>query len=60
MPALAGKEVAIHSVHDRYIVALYFAIYTLTSIGFGDITAQNVAEFYLMIFMMLVASVFWA
>ena len=42
------------------MVALYFAIYTLTSIGFGDITAQNLLEFYMMIFMMVMGSVFWA
>ena len=56
----AGKEVSIASVHHRYLVALYFAVYTLTSIGFGDITAQTVPEFYVILVLMVLSSVFWA
>ena len=55
-----GKDVSVASVHHRYLVALYFAIYTLTSIGFGDITAQTVPEFYVILVLMVLSSVFWA
>ena len=48
------------SVHDRYVVALYFSFYTLTSIGYGDITAANITEVYACCFIMVFGSVFWA
>ena len=35
----------IASVHDRYVVSLYFVMYMLTSIGFGDISATTIADF---------------
>ena len=53
----SGKEVSIASVHHRYLVALYFAVYTLTRIGFGDITAQTVPEFYVILVLMVLLRV---
>ena len=29
----------------RYVLSLYFSIMTLTTVGYGDITATNIAEY---------------
>lgn len=42
------------------MVALYFSVYTLTSVGFGDVSAYNMFEFYVCTVMMIFGSVFWA
>ncbi|KAH8092977.1 voltage-gated potassium channel [Aureococcus anophagefferens] len=48
------------SMLHRYCASLYFSIYTLTSIGYGDIAAVNLGEFILSSFFMLLGSFFWA
>ena len=50
----------IASVHDRYVVSLYFVMYMLTSIGFGDISATTMPEYYVCTLMMVVSAIFWA
>ncbi|KAH8092000.1 voltage-gated potassium channel [Aureococcus anophagefferens] len=42
------------------IAALYFSVYTLTSIGYGDITATNPTEFCVATFFIFFGSFFWA
>ena len=39
---------------------LYFAIMTLTTVGYGDVLAQNIAEYALMIVMMFLGGFMWA
>ncbi|EGB03629.1 hypothetical protein AURANDRAFT_9604, partial [Aureococcus anophagefferens] len=48
------------SMPHRYIAALYFSVYTLTSIGYGDITATNPTEFCVATFFIFFGSFFWA
>lgn len=43
--------------NDKYISSLYFTMYTLTTIGFGDIHATNLRERLVAIFMMLTGSI---
>ncbi|KAK3281675.1 hypothetical protein CYMTET_10547 [Cymbomonas tetramitiformis] len=39
-----------------YVVALYWAVMTLTTIGFGDVTVQNTSERLLLVVVMLVGA----
>jgi len=48
------------SMPHRYIAALYFSVYTLTSIGYGDITATNPTEFCVATCFIFFGSFFWA
>lgn len=43
-----------------YIASTYFALYTLTGIGYGDIVPTTKAEYLLVIVMMLCGSMIWA
>eukprot|EP00434_Breviolum_minutum_P001343 symbB.v1.2.001180.t2/scaffold60.1/size581591/20 len=43
-----------------YIAAFYFACYTITSVGFGDITPQNVMERYICSGILLASGLAWA
>ena len=42
-----------------YVASLYFAMYTITSVGFGDITPVTDAERVVCILVMLLAGVLW-
>lgn len=42
------------------MASLYYAVMTLTSVGYGDITPQNEAEYIGCIFLMLVSGIVWA
>jgi hypothetical protein len=39
----------------RYIISLYYAVVTMTTVGYGDIHATNVAERIAAILIMLVS-----
>jgi len=41
-------------------MSLYFAVYTLTSVGYGDITATNRGEFITCTCLMAFSAVVWA
>lgn len=41
------------SVTERYIIALYWSVTTITTVGYGDISGTNIAERVFMSFMML-------
>lgn len=43
-----------------YITSFYFALYTLTGIGYGDIIPSTVPEYLYLIVMMLCGSLIWA
>eukprot|EP00451_Oxyrrhis_marina_P014040 CAMPEP_0204328384 /NCGR_PEP_ID=MMETSP0469-20131031/13317_1 /ASSEMBLY_ACC=CAM_ASM_000384 /TAXON_ID=2969 /ORGANISM="Oxyrrhis marina" /LENGTH=483 /DNA_ID=CAMNT_0051310769 /DNA_START=91 /DNA_END=1542 /DNA_ORIENTATION=+ len=47
---------------DTYLLAIYWAIYTLTGIGYGDVTptAHNRLEFLVVLFCMVMGSLTWA
>eukprot|EP00930_Biecheleria_cincta_P056661 TRINITY_DN42732_c0_g1_i1.p1 TRINITY_DN42732_c0_g1~~TRINITY_DN42732_c0_g1_i1.p1 ORF type:complete len:523 (-),score=74.59 TRINITY_DN42732_c0_g1_i1:30-1598(-) len=46
---------------DRlYVASFYFCIYTMTSVGYGDIGSQNAVERVVNIFIILVSGLCWA
>eukprot|EP00401_Gymnodinium_catenatum_P037725 CAMPEP_0117564000 /NCGR_PEP_ID=MMETSP0784-20121206/55798_1 /TAXON_ID=39447 /ORGANISM="" /LENGTH=714 /DNA_ID=CAMNT_0005361691 /DNA_START=42 /DNA_END=2186 /DNA_ORIENTATION=+ len=61
---LHGSAGLFHNAVDSslvtYITSVYFALYTLTGIGYGDIGPSNAAEFIVLIAIMLVGSFIWA
>jgi hypothetical protein len=44
----------------KYAASLYFAVYTLTSTGYGDVAAQNMTEYFACAICMAVGAIFWA
>lgn len=48
------------NVMHKYWASLYFAVYTMTGIGYGDITAQRHSETVVATLIMLSGAVFWA
>ena len=57
---LSSRPGVIPSPHDRYTLAMYWSIMTLTSIGYGDITAQSYLEYAVSTFFMLIGAICWA
>jgi potassium voltage-gated channel Eag-related subfamily H protein 7 len=45
---------------DLYAAAIYWAVMTLTSIGYGDITATNKTEYLLCAVVMMIGGCIWA
>lgn len=45
---------------DRYVLSMFWAIQTLTSIGYGNIVPYTVAEWWISCLLMLLAGVMWA
>ena len=45
---------------DRYAISLYFSVYTLTSVGYGDVAAQNTAEYFVAAALVAFSAWFWA
>ncbi|KAH8083360.1 voltage-gated potassium channel [Aureococcus anophagefferens] len=43
-----------------YLASLYMAVYTMTGIGYGDITPTNQAESAMITTVMIMSAVFWA
>lgn len=48
------------AVTDRYFPALYFAVYTLTGTGYGDVTPVNQVEYAACIICMMYSALLWA
>ena len=46
-------------VWELYVACLYFAMYTITSVGFGDIAPRTPAERVVCVLSMLGAGVLW-
>ena len=44
----------------QYIISLYFSIMTLTTVGYGDVGAQNIAEYAVLAVVMLLGGFMWA
>mmetsp|Transcript_24048 Transcript_24048/g.74145 ORF Transcript_24048/g.74145 Transcript_24048/m.74145 type:complete len:418 (+) Transcript_24048:247-1500(+) len=50
----------IENPKNQYLLALYFAIMTLTTVGYGDVLATNTTEYALMIVLMFIGGFMWA
>merc|ERR1719262_421756 len=57
--AKGGADTACSTSH-LYVSALYWAVMTITSIGYGDIVPTRYEEYLLAIFAMLVGAITWA
>uniref|UniRef100_A0A7S3JWW3 Ion transport domain-containing protein n=1 Tax=Aureoumbra lagunensis TaxID=44058 RepID=A0A7S3JWW3_9STRA len=51
---------SINAPKNQYLVCLYFATYTLTTCGFGDVSPVNLAEYALVTIVMFVGAFMWA
>mmetsp|Transcript_637 Transcript_637/g.1252 ORF Transcript_637/g.1252 Transcript_637/m.1252 type:complete len:834 (-) Transcript_637:33-2534(-) len=49
----------LHGVGEQYVVALHFAVMTVTSIGYGDIVPQNTVEYMALTVMQLLGGCTW-
>eukprot|EP00877_Chromochloris_zofingiensis_P001182 jgi/Chrzof1/11064/Cz05g22050.t1 len=47
------------STNDKYAICLYYTVYTLGSIGYGDVTPATTAERYVAVCIMLTGSYFF-
>ena len=45
---------------EKYSAAVYWAMYTLTSVGYGDISATNTTEMQVCTICLLIGSFMWA
>lgn len=57
---MTAKDGLAHQPRMQYLVSVYWAVMTLTGIGYGDVTASNVLEFYLCSLAQLFGATFWA
>jgi len=55
-----GPDEIYTSILDIYIMSLYWAVVTITSIGYGDIVAQNGLEYRVASALMTVMACMWA
>lgn len=55
-----GKRFQRNNVLHKYCASLYFAVYTMTGIGLGDISATGNLEVMVATAIMLCGAVFWA
>ena len=53
-------ERAISGPFDKYAISLYFSVLTLTSLGYGDISAQNETEYFCSAAIIAFVALFWA
>ena len=60
MTAFETSKWNIRNPKHQYVISLYFAIMTLTTVGYGDVLPQNMAEYGLMIVMMFLGGFMWA
>ncbi|CAH0373813.1 unnamed protein product [Pelagomonas calceolata] len=50
----------IRNPKHQYVIALYFSIMTLTTVGYGDVLATTIPEYALMVIIMFVGGFMWA
>eukprot|EP00747_Dinoflagellata_sp_TGD_P086534 gnl/TRDRNA2_/TRDRNA2_163313_c1_seq4.p1 gnl/TRDRNA2_/TRDRNA2_163313_c1~~gnl/TRDRNA2_/TRDRNA2_163313_c1_seq4.p1 ORF type:complete len:347 (-),score=41.01 gnl/TRDRNA2_/TRDRNA2_163313_c1_seq4:28-945(-) len=58
--AKGGSDESYHSAARVYCLSVYWAVVTLTSIGYGDITPQNDREYWVATICMIVMACNWA
>jgi hypothetical protein len=55
-----GYKWNIRNQKHQYVIALYFSIMTLTTVGYGDVLATTIPEYAVMIMIMFVGGFMWA
>merc|ERR1712032_36655 len=60
MGELNIKEITENTPWKLYLSSLYFTIYTITSVGYGDIGPKNYTETCVAIFMIIISGISWA
>ncbi|KAH8050246.1 voltage-gated potassium channel [Aureococcus anophagefferens] len=58
--AHGGRHFDKGNARHSYLASLYMAVYTMTGIGYGDITPTNQAESAMITTVMIMSAVFWA
>lgn len=53
-------HIDIDQIFKRYIYSLYFAVVTITTVGYGDITPANEIECFFLIVTLLISSTVYA
>jgi len=48
------------AVWQQYVAALYFTAYTMTSVGYGDVTPANIVERIFCILILFISGLVWA
>mmetsp|Transcript_67300 Transcript_67300/g.179484 ORF Transcript_67300/g.179484 Transcript_67300/m.179484 type:complete len:782 (+) Transcript_67300:40-2385(+) len=56
---IGGPERFAGSPQKQYLLALYWAVTTLTAVGYGDITPQNMTEYVVCVFCMVLGGALW-
>jgi len=57
---MAGVEMASMTASQRYIVTLYFAVVTMTTTGYGDITGHYYLDFFAIICVIICGMIVFA
>jgi len=47
-------------ISERYLISIYFTLTTMTTVGYGDMSAQNIQETSFVVVLLLVASIVFA
>jgi CRP-like cAMP-binding protein len=55
-----GQEAVPSDIFGKYLTAVYFATFTITTIGYGDVVPHNALERTYVVFMMLVGALMFA
>jgi len=57
---LGVEEKTKDSAWKQYVAALYFTAYTMTSVGYGDVTPVNIVERIVCILILFISGLVWA
>lgn len=56
---LQDQNIPLHDTESAYIAAIYFIVTTISTLGYGDITAKSFTEYIIMIFIQMIGVGFY-
>ncbi|KAK9813286.1 hypothetical protein WJX72_011893 [[Myrmecia] bisecta] len=59
LTSVAGQDLSASSHPRQYVAAIYYAMTTITTVGYGDVTAHTAAEELVAIFIMFIGVLFF-